>query len=116
MIDLAIGANGDLKFSNDLELVEDIDEVEQELNILLQTHKGEFFDDLDMGLDTSLIFVKQPNLSAISNSILNTLLNEDKVFSAEILQTEIRDRTLVVRFSATLKDGQTINSEVNLSD
>lgn len=108
MIDLKLDSNQDLAtVGGDVQIVQDVDEVIQALKILLMTRQGEFFGDVEMGLDTEYVLGKEYNQQYAAASITDALLADPRVISVEdvdLVEDTPRHVSAVVKLIITLDD------------
>ena len=112
MITFYIGRNSkDLEFnsSNNFKMVEETEEILQRIRLLLETRAGEFFLDIDHGLNYEPIFVKIPDLDRIRAEVLIALSQEPEIATVDELEIDFEReiRNLKIRFTLTWTNGET---------
>lgn len=108
--------DGDLVFQDgDLQLIEGPDELAQEMEVELQTNRGEFFLAPDEGLPFNLILQKMPNPEMIRTAVTDTLGRNPRITRLDDLQTDFdaKRRHLDIRVTATGTDDETATVGVN---
>lgn len=82
----------------------------QTVQSVLGTNKGEWFLDIDEGIDFSNLLGKEKNEEIIKNEIMKGLLQVDSSFFIDSFSFEIdkRTRKAVVKFTATSEQGETV--------
>ena len=102
----------DLMFDgqNNLSLVSDENEENQSLRAILSTNKGEWFLNSDIGIDYTLLQVKNPDLDLIKQEIYSAIMQEGRVSSVDSLEVSFDSskRKLSISFSATMVSGNII--------
>jgi phage baseplate assembly protein W len=105
-------ATKDLIFDgqNNLQIVENADEENQSLRTILSTNLGEWFLNSDLGLDYTLLQVKNPDLDIIRQELYSAIMQEVRVSTVDSLDVDydMELRTLTVAFTATMINGDTI--------
>lgn len=108
MMDLALDENNDLDFDeDDLTIVDGDDEITQSLGIILRTRQGEFFDDEEMGLDTSNLLGRDYDEDIGISDIIQALEEQDsRVADVDVNDLDVDDesRNLSISLSITLND------------
>lgn len=108
MMDLALDENNDLDFDeDDLTIVDGDDEIIQSLGIILRTRQGEFFDDEEMGLDTSNLLGRDYDEDIGISDIIQALEEQDsRVADVDVNDLDVDDesRNLSISLSITLND------------
>lgn len=106
-----IDATGDLVFDtqNSLIMVEYNDEIEQSFRLLLGTNQGEWFLNLNFGLDFyNSIFLKTADEEIIRFALIECLSQEQRF--EELLEFEItkdrQARTAIINIKVKIKDMQ----------
>lgn len=122
MMDLALDENNDLDFDeDDLTIVDGDDEITQSLGIILRTRQGEFFDDEEMGLDTSNLLGRDYDEDIGISDIIQALEEQDsRVADVDVNDLDVDDesRNLSISLSITLNDdpGNEIDMEEDIDD
>lgn len=89
--------NGDLVFENgELQMLEGDAELAQSVEILLSTAKGEWFLNLETGLDRTAIFNKRFNETEIKDSIITAMEQEPRIATVENIILKKEGRTLIM--------------------
>lgn len=110
--------NGDIVIesvngSKELILISDYAEcVAQDLECALNFFLGEWFLDTREGLPVfRVVFVKNPNISAVSSMFSRAILKRPGVAKLDFFQTDYdrAKRTIQILFRAILKDGSTVD-------
>lgn len=108
--------DGDLVFTGgELQMIEGAEELGQEIEIELQTNRGEFFLAPDDGLPFEAVLQKKPDPEAIRAAIADTLNRNDRVVSLDDVQAffNAKNRSLDIKIRATGQEDVTISAEVN---
>lgn len=103
--------DGDLLLTKgDVALVEGDAELAQTLRTELETAQGEWFLDIDMGLDREPFESKPTNEEAIRTALTAVVTSHPQIESIESLELILdkSTRTLAVSFTARKVDGETI--------
>jgi len=109
--------NGDLVFSKGaLQMVEGPEEVAQSCRIILGTRRGEWFLNPDFGLDFDVFLGKSPVRDQMEDELRAALAQEPRIRSVDdiTITADTRARTLLLTFTATAVDGETITEEVTI--
>lgn len=111
----------DLRIVNkDLALISNGDELAQHIRIYLQFIVGEWFLNTDYGIDYyKLIWIKNPDIAAISRHIRTRILSIDKIFSFIEFSAnyEVTNRALNVNFIVSTEYGNIeISQPVSLGE
>ncbi|SMB95324.1 Protein of unknown function [Desulfonispora thiosulfatigenes DSM 11270] len=104
--------NGDIVFDGkDIVLVEGIEEEKQSIERLLSTNIGEWFLNIDFGLDYKVLQGKQIDKERIRMAIVKALSQEDRIEKVEKVEISFDNarRYLKVSFILLMKTGNTIN-------
>lgn len=108
--------NGDLIFDaqNNLVMVEGKEEIAQSIERILTTNKGEWFLNLEHGLDYKAITGKGRDIEGIKLAITEAILQEERVSEVEKIDLFLdKDRHLKINVTARLQEGDTLDlSEV----
>lgn len=108
--------NGDLVFDGqgNLVMVEGEDEIAQSIERILTTNKGEWFLNLEHGLDYSAIQGKGRDIEGIKLAITEAILQEGRVSEVEKIDLSLdKDRHLKIDVTVRLQEGDTLEvSEV----
>lgn len=108
--------NGDLIFDaqNNLVMVEGEDEIAQSIERVLTTNKGEWFLNLEHGLDYKAITGKGRDIEGIKLAITEAILQEERVSEVERIDLSLdKNRHLKINVTARLQEGDTLDlSEV----
>ncbi|KOP82014.1 hypothetical protein AMS60_05660 [Bacillus sp. FJAT-21945] len=105
---------GDLEFKNgDLVMVEGDEELQQCIEIVLGTNKGEWFLNPELGIDFNKIREKSTD-GDIENEIIEGVSQEPRIETIESLEIKKNktNRQAEITFNAVKTDGGTIDSEV----
>lgn len=96
--------------TNDFVYVEGIEEKAQSLKVRLSTQKGEWTFDTTFGLDYDKIIGKGHSKEEIKFEIIETILQDEDIARAEIVDFEINpyDRDLDIKAKAYLKNGEVV--------
>lgn len=78
---------------------------------LLTTNLGEFFLDLDMGLDYSTIKKKGYSIDEIKQAISDCVMQDDRVLSVDDIDIQVKDRKAYISFKFATEN-ETLESEV----
>lgn len=106
--------DGDFLLSKgDVLLVDGDAELAQTLRTELETAKGEWFLDVDMGLDREPFESKPTNEEAIRTALIDVITSHPQIESVETIDLALNKstRTLLVSFVALKLDGDTIALE-----
>lgn len=109
--------DGDLVFlGNDLVMIDDPDELAQEVEITLQTNRGEWFLDESRGLNFEAILRKKPNPDELRQEIAATLGQIERINRLESLSVEFdsKTRSVAINLHATGSAGVTIEKGVTI--
>ena len=108
--------DGDLVFDGqgNLVMVEGEDEIAQSIEMVLTTNKGEWFINLEHGLDYKAITGKGRDIEGIKLAITEAILQEERVSEVEKIDLFLdKDRHLKINVTARLQEGDTLEiSEV----
>lgn len=108
--------NGDLVFDgqNNLAMVEGEEEIAQSIERVLTTNKGEWFLNLEHGLDYQEIQGKGRDIEGIKLALTEAILQEERVSEVEKIDLFLdKDRHLKINVIARLQEGDTLDlSEV----
>ena len=107
-----------LDLSGNLNLVDGIDEIIQNITTNILLIKGEWFIDIDSGVDYfSVVFNKQSTRTAIDEQFIIAIENTDNVIGLTSYSSTINrgTRELIIRFNAKTSIGNTGNQEVNIN-
>ncbi|OMD05759.1 DUF2634 domain-containing protein [Paenibacillus sp. FSL R5-0636] len=114
MFTLKIDDTGDIELkSGQLQMVSGQDEIAQSCRIILGINKGEWFLNPELGIDHSKFLGKGVSEDEMRDEIMSGLLQEPRVQTVESIDIEIdrANRSLVISFVATSKEGQVITAE-----
>ena len=116
---LKVDKNGDLVFDKhkELEMVEGGDEICQSIERTLTTRMGEWFLNVNFGLDHEhLVNVKRLNLDMARSAIYEAIMQEPRVSEVIdiILDPDYQRRVMKITFKARADDGTTVEGEVML--
>lgn len=110
--------DGDIQIGPDrnIVMVEGDDELLQAVRINLATNIGEWFLDLDFGLDYSHIFKKQFNEDRVRAEVVKAVHQEERVRKVTDYRFEFdrATRTASIYFKFTKLDGAELEGEVEL--
>jgi hypothetical protein len=107
--------NGDLVLENgDLALVSGGEELAQCCQITLGSNRGEWWFNPEAGLDFDVLLGKGIDEEMVHDAIREALLQEERIVSVDelIVTLDRKARSSVVSFTATGRDGETIQEEV----
>ena len=107
--------NGDLYFDgNELAMVADQEEMNQSTELGLKMNKGEWFLDLDEGVDYQLIFDKMVSEDRKREEIYNRLISDSRIRSVEEIHFDFNKSTRILKitFKATSNQDQPMEGEV----
>ncbi len=108
--------NGDLIFDaqNNLVMIDGEDEIAQSIERVLTTNKGEWFLNLEHGLDYKAITGKGKDIDGIKLAITEAILQEERVSEVEKMDLFLdKNRHLKINVIARLQEGDTLEiSEV----
>lgn len=113
MKDLQIASNGDLVLSGgDIPYISGANLEVQKTRLVLGTNKGEWVLNPDEGINFNVMLGKNPNYDQIIDTVLDGLhqINEDIQISS--YRFEKKDRHLVLKFTASLPNGQEVTYTV----
>lgn len=114
MISLKVDDTGDLVFSGgELEMIEGPEELAQCCRLGIGTNKREWFLNPDMGINFNLFLGKQVDKAQMRDELAAGLLQDSRIQSVENIEFTInpKSRTMLVTFTATGADGETIQAE-----
>lgn len=115
MISPKLDADGDLIINEQGELVmiDGDDELLQSLRIGLNTNRGEWFLNPDLGIDFSLYVGKNPNEEEMRSDLSDGILQESRVDSVDEItfERDLSSRQQTISFKATKKTGEVITME-----
>lgn len=114
MISLKVDDTGDLVFTGgDMATIEGPEELAQCCRLGIGTNKNEWFLNPDMGIDFKLFLGKSVNEAQMMDELTAGLLQEARIQSVENVEFTINPklRTMLVTFTATGTDGETIQAE-----
>lgn len=117
MQSLKLDADGDLMFEDgELMLVSGDEELAQAVQINLNTNKGEWFLNPEMGLTFKLFSGKNLSEEEMRDDLITTILQEPRIDTVDEItfKPDYDSRTLEIRFTATGIDGEVINEVVNV--
>jgi len=108
--------NGDLIFDaqNNLVMIDGEDEIAQSIERVLTTNKGEWFLNLEHGLDYQEIQGKGRDIEGIKLAITEAILQEERVSEVERIDVSLdKDRHLKINVTARIQEGDNLQiSEV----
>ena len=108
--------NGDLIFDaqNNLVMIDGEDEIAQSIERVLTTNKGEWFLNLEHGLDYQEIQGKGRDIEGIKLAITEAILQEERVSEVKRIDLSLdKDRHLKINVTARLQEGDNLQiSEV----
>jgi len=108
--------NGDLVFDGqgNLVMVEGKEEIVQSIERILTTNKGEWFLNLEYGLDYQEIQGKGRDIEGIKLAITEAILQEERVSEVEKIDLSLdKNRHLKINVTVRLQEGDTLEiSEV----
>lgn len=107
--------DGDIIFDEqgDLMLVNDDLEVIQSINRILTTNKGEWFLNVDFGLNYNEIQGKGKSIDNMKLAVTEAILQEERVESIVSLVVELlKNRGCRIFFKAKIKSGNLVEGEV----
>lgn len=109
---LKIDENGDFILQNgSFVMVEGNEQLAQEVRIAIQTSRGEWFLDLDEGLDRQPLFAKKFSENNARSSIIESLMNTSEPLVVEEVNFLKVDRVLYVNLVLQKEDGTILNVE-----
>lgn len=117
MISLKVDDTGDLVFSaGELALIEDREELAQCCRLGIGTNKNEWFLNPEMGINFNLFLGKVIDEAQMRDELTAGLLQESRIQSVENIEFTInrKSRTMLVTFTATGTDGETIQEGVEI--
>lgn len=102
--------NGDFVLENgSFVLLEGVEQLAQEVKMSIQTSKGEYFLDLNEGMDREPILAKDFNENNGRNSIIESLVNTSEPLVVENISFANVGRVLLVDIILSKEDGTIIN-------
>ena len=107
--------DGDIYFNKcELAMVEGLEELDQNISVLMKINKGEWFLDLNEGLDYQLLFDKMETEDIKREEIYNRLMSDSRISSVESIDFhhDRGTRLLDITFKAVTTDGTEIEGEV----
>ena len=105
--------NNDLVYKdNDFEILDD--DITVAVERTLTTNLGEFFLNLNMGLDYDVIRRKQYNIDSIKTAIRNCVLQESRVSDVCDINVEVDGRSVYIKFKFSADNGEEYQSEVTI--
>lgn len=109
---IKIDENGDWVYENGaFVMIEGDEQLAQEARISIQTSKGEWFLDLDAGMDRKPLFAKVFNENNAKNSIIESLMGTSEPLAAEKIAFAKVDRVRYVDLVLRKEDGELLNVE-----
>lgn len=114
MTGFALDENGDVILENgEIRMVSVEELIRQTVQSVLGTNKGEWFLNINEGIDYSAIFERGASDEVIRNEICAGLIQIDGTFVLDQLQIrrDAKARCLSVAFTAHNKDGKVIKGE-----
>lgn len=109
--------DGDLVFEKgDLAFVEGSDELRQSVYIGLQTNRGEWFLNPEIGIRHAAFVGKNPNEEEMRAEIIRGAMQDERIQSVEDIRID-RDsqkRKLTATFRAVSASGESVEGEVNI--
>lgn len=110
--------NDDIVIDSDgnIEMVEGADEVIQSVERTLTTKTGEWFLNVNHGLDYGIIKRKGYSVDDIKGAVTQAILQEMRILSVDSVETFVNDiqRSVAISFKATGIDGEVIAGEVGV--
>ncbi|MBW7452433.1 DUF2634 domain-containing protein [Paenibacillus sepulcri] len=110
--------DGDLVFEDgQLLMVEGPEELAQSVQLILGTNKGEWFLNLELGINFDVFNAKQPDMEVMRDEIRAGLHQNPRIATVEEINI-ISDRTSrmqQVSFVATSVDGETVTEGVEVN-
>ncbi len=101
--------NGDIVIeSGDIEMVTGSELTRQTVESILNTNKGEWFLDIDEGINFDNILGKPKSDEIKRNEVLDGLTQVDETFRLDTFATETKDRNQTITFTAHNEDGETV--------
>lgn len=97
-------------------IVKDDDEIIQSGLILLNTRKGEFAFDKNMGLSQSEILGKEFNQAYAVDDIKNAVTQDPRIVNVEDVEFSVIDRQATATFKAMLANNKTVPLEVVIDE
>lgn len=100
----------------EIKMVSGNEELAQCLNRELTTNQGEFFLNVDMGLNMAAFQVKGANQSRLANEIVETVLHEERIDRVQdiVIDSNTATREALIKFRAIPKTGEQIESVVTV--
>lgn len=115
MIDLKLNQDNDIDFqNNDIQMVSDVDEIIQNIKVILRTRLGEFFGDAEMGLDYSDILGKNYSEQYAVASIMDALLEDNRVSSVTDVNLTVQSRQLFCEVDFMIDQSVEARTEVSI--
>ena len=109
--------DGDLVFEKgDLAFVEGSDELRQSVYIGLQTNRGEWFLNPEIGIRHAAFVGKNPNEEEMRAEIIRGAMQDERIQSVEDIRIErdLKNRKLIASFRAVAASGESIEEEVTI--
>lgn len=107
-----VNSDGDLIIDNDIEMTNDMDLIRQTIQTVLGTNKGEWFFNVDEGINFDNILTKKPDYDVIRNEIAQGVKQVDSYY--ELLEfnyhLDKNTRKLCIDFSVSNKKNQIVKS------
>ncbi len=110
--------DGDIVFEKgDLAIVEGKDELRQTVYIGLQTNRGEWFLNPEIGIRHAAFVGKKPNDEEMRAEIIRGAMQDERIQSVEDIRIErdLKNRKLIASFRAVAVSGESIEGEVTLN-
>jgi hypothetical protein len=110
--------DGDLVLENDdLAIVDGADELRQTVYIGMQTNRGEWFLNPEIGIRHAVFVGKNPNDEEMRAEIIRGAMQDERVQSVEdiVIERNTRERKVSVTFQAVATSGEAVDGEVTLN-
>lgn len=117
MIDLKTVNSDIYRIDNKTKLTSGFDEILQSIKNRLLTRKGEFFLDVNYGLEYENIFSitqKDPSEELKRFAIRECILQDDRVSRVEEIEIQKNKRTVSIKFKAYLKTNEELEGVIEL--
>lgn len=103
--------NGDVVIEKTIEMVEGKELLQQKIERVLGTNKGEWKYDKDEGIDFSIVLRKAPNKGQIRSEIEEALWKVDETMTLTNFSLEMDGRNATIRFEAENDSGEVVGGE-----
>lgn len=116
MKNFMLDENGDIVIrNNDIAMIEGDGLLLQTIKAILLTNKGEWFLNLNEGINRKNIIMKNPEKDLVRNEVLSGLIQVDNSLYLTDFDYELDKRTMKIRFTAKKADGTVISDVLSFA-